>query len=79
MVTAVHFWVEVTESGLLGTYFPGTGVRDKQLVGTKLMLGIKQSFFAHHVEWWLSRAWGRANERCSSVVSVLVPASGHLL
>lgn len=33
---AVHFWVGVTELGLLGTYLPGTGVRDKQLVGTNM-------------------------------------------
>lgn len=32
----VHFWVEVTESELLGTYLPGTGVIDKGLVGTKM-------------------------------------------
>lgn len=35
MVVAVHFRVGFTESGVLGTYLPGTGVRDKELEGTK--------------------------------------------
>jgi hypothetical protein len=33
---AVCFWVGVTESGLLGTYLLGTGVRDGLLVYTKI-------------------------------------------
>jgi hypothetical protein len=33
---AVHFWVKVTESGSLETYFPGTEVRVKLLLGTKM-------------------------------------------
>ena len=36
IVTAIHFWVGVTESGLLGTCVPGSGVRDKGLVGTEM-------------------------------------------
>lgn len=28
--------MEVTESELLGTYLPGTGLRDKGLMGTKM-------------------------------------------
>lgn len=36
MVMAVHFWVGVVKSGLLVTYLPGTGVKDKWLVDTKM-------------------------------------------
>lgn len=36
MVTAVHLWVWVIESGLLGICLSGTRVRDKQVVGTKM-------------------------------------------
>ena len=35
-VVAVHFWVKVIESGLLGTYFPGIGVRVKLLLGVQM-------------------------------------------
>lgn len=45
MVTAVQFWVAVTESRLLGTYLPGAGVRDKWLVGTSMDAWHKWSFF----------------------------------
>lgn len=37
MVVALHFWVGITESGLLGAYYlPGTGVREEWLLGTRM-------------------------------------------
>lgn len=42
---AVQFWAGVIESELLGTYLPGTGVRDKWLVDTKMDLYHKNGIF----------------------------------
>lgn len=42
---AVYFWVEVTESGLQGTYLTGTGVGDKWLVDSKMDASHKIELF----------------------------------
>lgn len=44
MIMAVYFWVWVTESQLLGTYLPQTGVKDKWIVVPRKMHSINAVF-----------------------------------
>jgi hypothetical protein len=43
IIKQLHFGVGVTESGLIRTYLPGTGVRDNWLVGTKMVAQYKRA------------------------------------